>query len=341
MVPIDDGSDWQLRSYVWYIEQMHRDETLYRSCTLCPRNCGIDRTAGQAGFCGQSHELNLAYAGLHFGEEPPISGQRGSGTVFFAGCTLKCWSCQNCQISHRGMGRLVAPETLSRIFLRLEEERAANINLVSASPFTPGILEALDASKTDGFSLPVVWNTSGYESRKTLNLLDAYVDIYLTDLKTLDSSLSRRLFAAADYPEIAQEGVLHMAQEKRNELRAGNMLRGVILRHLVLPGMLESTREVLIWFKENLYGRVLLSLMFQYTPVAAQEDKPDVSGIPVRRVSEKEYEVVTGWLEELEIEEGYVQEWETDSTWLPDFSKSNPFSTDLSRPVWHHAAGFI
>ncbi|MCL2126830.1 MAG: radical SAM protein [Treponema sp.] len=310
-------------------------DSLYQNCRLCPRSCGADRLAAGEGYCGESSLLRLAFAGLHSGEEPPLSGKRGSGAVFVSGCNLGCAFCQNRQISGGGgygagaLGRAVSTEEFSSICLKLQNRGAENINIVTGSHAVPAIVLGLGAAKSAGLRIPVLWNSSGYENAETLELLDGFIDTWLPDLKTLDADLASRFYKAPDYPRAAAAAVLWMARN-----RPGN----VIVRHLVLPGRLESTRSVLKWFAENAAGRAagaLLSLMTQYTPVAG-------AGGPGRFLSRREYDSVLGWLEEFGIDDGFCQEPMTGglaerSGWLPDFSRANPFSSALSVPVWHYA----
>jgi putative pyruvate formate lyase activating enzyme len=311
--------------------------TLYRNCRLCPRACGVDRLAGADGFCGESSQLRLAFAGLHRGEEPPLSGEGGSGTVFVSGCNLGCVFCQNWQISGGGqtgkrrgqhLGRIVSADEFTAICLELQKRGAENINMVTGSHAVPAIVQGLSAAKTAGLSIPVLWNSSGYESLETLELLDGHIDTYMPDLKTLDSGLAEKFFHAPDYPQAASQAILWMIRHKPQQPSH------VIIRHLILPGHLESTRAVLRWFADNAQGSALLSLMSQYTPTA------ETSGLehsPGRFLTKREYETVLGWLEELGIEDGFCQELLTGSDWLPDFTRFNPFSSDLSVAVWHFA----
>lgn len=306
----------------------------YRNCTLCPRECRVDRRGGSSGFCGQSAALRIAWAGLHFGEEPPISGKNGSGTIFFSGCTLKCSFCQNYQLSHLGFGRQISTAELARIMVRLQREGAENINLVSGSHFAPSILEAIGQAKTKGLSLPVVWNSSGYESPDTLEMLFKEVDIFLPDLKTLDQELSEELFKCRNYPEAVAGALKGIALSREECSIDGKLKRGMIVRHLVLPGYLESSLQVLSWFKEVLYDKCLLSLMFQYTPVSPLKPMGNLK----RGVSREEYEAVIGCLESLSIERGFIQELEVERNYLPDFKKYNPFPSNLARTLRPAAA---
>ena len=321
-------------------DQMHPP---YYECRLCPRNCGVNRLQGERGFCGEGAQMRLAWAGLHRGEEPSLVGENGSGTIFFSGCTLKCDSCQNCQISHRGLGREVSAPQLRQMMLRLQEAGAANINLVTASHFTPSIVESVAKAKQQGLSIPVAWNTSGYERLSTLDLLRETVDVYLPDCKTLDTKVGRHLMGSPDYPAVVQAALMRMVEDKPLIVEEGRIRRGVIVRHLVLPGLLDRSREVLEWFAARMRGRALLSLMFQFTPVSseggAQGRKHQQS--PGRRVSRREYEEALAWLDELGIEEGYLQEPAGSDDWLPDFTRLNPFPEGQAVAIWHYEAGYV
>jgi len=349
---------------------MESTDSLYRDCRLCPRLCGVDRTAGRRGFCGQGDRLRLAWAGLHFGEEPPVTGRGGSGALFFSGCTLGCPYCQNEQLSRHGMGREISEAELSRLMLGLQAEGAENINLVTATQFVPGVLAAARRAREDGLRIPLLWNSAGYERLETLDLLETEIDVYLPDCKTLDEKVSRRILGAGDYPEVARLALERMAAARPLALDGEGLRlrRGVMIRHLVLPGLLESTRRVLGWFAETLKGRALLSVMFQYTPnvralaAAGQvEDGPDgAAGSPRarggaapgrravrggrvsrRRLLPPEMRRVLGWLEELGIDEGFVQEAAEEDTWLPDFARSNPFPPGQAVPLWHWREGTV
>jgi putative pyruvate formate lyase activating enzyme len=306
---------------------------LYKNCRLCPRSCGVDRTAGPGGYCGESSQLRLAFAGLHRGEEPPLSGTGGSGTIFVTGCNLGCILCQNWQISTgnitaagkagKRLGRTVSANEFTAICLALQNKGAENINIVTGSHAVPAIVQGLNAAKTAGLRIPVLWNSSGYENPEALELLDGVVDTFLPDLKTLNSALAAQLFNAPNYPQAASRAILWMIQHKPNQ---------IIVRHLILPGYLESTRTVLRWFADNATGSALLSLMTQYTPVAKAGNSPFSPG---RFLNKQEYDTVLGWLNEYGIEDGFCQELVTGNDWLPDFTRPNPFSSDLSVAVWH------
>jgi putative pyruvate formate lyase activating enzyme len=317
----------------------NRTHDLYAECRLCPRNCGVDRLQGDQGYCGESARMRIAWAGLHRGEEPPLIGKNGSGTIFFSGCTLKCGYCQNCQLSSQGMGRELSGAELQRLMLRLQERGAANINLVTASHFTPSIVESVAGARTQGLWIPVVWNSSGYENVSTIDMLRKTVDVYLPDCKTLDPEVSRRLMGAADYPAVARAALLKMVEDKPLIIEEEQFHQGVIIRHLVLPGLPAQSREVLEWFAEHGKGRALLSLMFQFTPLrSGAERNPDHLR---RTVNRREYEQVLSWLGELGIEDGYVQDPAGNDDWLPDFTRLNPFPAGQAVPVWHFETGYL
>jgi len=304
----------------------------YRNCRLCPRRCGVDRTAGEIGFCGQSDVIKIGTAALHFGEEPPLTGIGGSGTIFFSGCTMGCPFCQNWQISRGQIGAEISVKTLSDIMLELEKRGAENINLVTGTHFLPSIAQAVAAAKMRGLTIPILWNCSGYESAEALDLLDSFVDIYLPDYKASEPHLTKRLYQAEDYPRVAEKALIKMAASRlpvfSNE---GVMEKGVIIRHLVLPGELESTRKFLKWYASELMDKTLLSLMVQYSPVHIPGNKV---AIPERYISEEEYDQLLIWLDDFGIDEGFFQDLEQTSDWLPDFRNRVPFPSKQTRVVW-------
>ena len=248
------------------------------ACTLCPRRCKADRAAGQCGFCGAGNTLKVARAALHFWEEPCISGTRGSGTVFFSGCTLRCCYCQNGRISAGGAGKDITPRRLREIFDELIAQGAHNIELVTATHFLPWILPALEPR----LPVPVVYNCGGYERVETLRALEGRVDIYLPDLKYADGALAGALSGAPDYFPVACDAIREMFRQVGPwEIREGLLVRGVLIRHLVLPGQLENTRRVIDWVAETFRpGEVLFSLMSQYTP------QPGAAGLSLIHISE-------------------------------------------------------
>ena len=316
----------------------------YSNCFLCPRRCGIDREH-TSGYCKESAALSIACASIHRGEEPPITGAGGSGTIFISGCNLGCVFCQNWQISmglasmSNPLGRAVDKAEFAHICLALQEKGAKNINIVTGSHAVPAIVKGIAAAKAAGLAVPVLWNSSAYELPETLDLLFDTVDVFLPDIKTMDKSIAGQFFNAPEYPKIAASAIKKMLEMRslrflKDNSGTARLASGVMVRHLVLPGCLKATRDVLRWFAKNCKGRSLLSLMFQFTPI---HDKG-----PSRYINRSEYETVLGWLGEFGIEEGYCQEFAPGNTgWLPDFKKNNPFPSDLSLPVWHWKIGFI
>jgi len=288
-------------------------------CFLCPRMCGADRSAGDTGFCGQSNKISVSRAALHYFEEPPISGERGSGTVFFTGCTLRCVFCQNKKISRRASsGREVTSAELADIFFELEAKGAHNINLVTPTHFADGISDALRMAKPS-LSIPVVYNTSGYERVETLRLFEGLVDIYLPDLKYHSPLLARKYSAASDYPEIAENALLEMFRQvgKYRYGEDGMLKGGLVVRHLVLPSARKDSMAVLSRLCEILPREdFLLSLMSQYTPEFASDTPyPELK----RRLTTFEYESVLEYANDLGLT-GFMQDIGSASTdYTPDF----------------------
>jgi putative pyruvate formate lyase activating enzyme len=311
---------------------------LYKSCTICPRGCGVDRLSGETGYCGETAVLRAGTAVVHRGEEPPLIGTGGSGTIFISGCNLGCIFCQCYQVSQgedreTAIGKAVTTEEFAAICAALRDNGVENINIVTGSHVVPGIIEGLNAARKIGVEIPILWNSSGYDSLEALDLLKDYIDIFLPDLKTLDSKISTKFFNAPDYPDVAAAAILKMI-DITHEKFPENAHEKVIIRHLILPGYLESTRSVLRWFTDNTKGRALISLMTQYTPIPGQEKDSIKKRAPGRYVNKADYETVMGWLEEFGIKEGFFQELITGKEWLPDFRQINPFPPKISVPVW-------
>lgn len=279
---------------------------IYQSCTLCPRMCHADRRSS-SGFCGCSSTLKAARAALHMWEEPCISGTRGSGTVFFTGCTLRCCFCQNFQLSHQNLGKALSARKLADIFLSLQAKGAHNINLVTPTQFLPHILEALDLARP-GLNIPVVYNCGGYERVETIDSLKGYVDIYLPDLKYLSPELSKNYSQAPDYFKAASKAVLQMIQQAgppQIEEETGLMKKGVIIRHMVLPGAKEDSIALLRWMASHLPdGQYLVSLLSQYTPFYQSDIHPEIN----RRITTYEYQKVVEEAIRLGLTRGYMQE---------------------------------
>ena len=289
----------------------------YENCRLCPRACGVNRCE-RNGFCGESSVLRAARASLHMWEEPPLSGKTGSGTVFFSGCNLGCIFCQNHEIAHENKGVEISPERLAEIFLELQEKGAANVNLVTAVHFTPHIVLALDRAKAQGLSIPIVYNSSGYESVDTLKRLDGYIDVYLPDYKYRDPNLARSFSGAYNYPKIAEKAIEEMVSQI-GDCRFdenGMMERGVIVRHLVLPKHTDDSMAVLAYLHETYGDRIYISLMSQYTPVRKYEKYPELS----RKLTTYEYEKVVKFAQKIGIRNGFLQSGEAaKESFIPSF----------------------
>ena len=274
----------------------------YAHCTLCPRRCGVDRTRGQLGFCKMPGQVHAARAGVHYWEEPVISGSFGSGAVFFSGCTLKCAFCQNYDISQENFGKPLTSAELRAAFERLIDEGVQNINLVTPTHFLPDILPALEPK----LPVPVVYNCGGYESVETLRQLEGKIDVYLPDFKYSDNVLAKRLSSAPDYFETASAAILEMyRQVGKPVLEDDEMKRGVLVRHLVLPGCVDNSLGVLDWVAEHFRsGDILFSLMSQYVPMGRAVEMPPFD----RRITELEYDSVLSYMMLLGIEDGYTQD---------------------------------
>ena len=302
-------------------------ESFLTSCTLCPRQCHADRTKG-TGFCGGGKHVRLARAALHFWEEPCISGTRGSGTVFFSGCPLQCCFCQNYSISCGNFGEEVSVERLSQIFLELQSQGAHNINLVSAAQYVPWVVRALELCGK-GLEIPVVYNSGGYESVETLRRLEGKVDIYLPDLKYKDSDRSLRYSRAADYFAVASQAIREMVRQTGPVQMddQGILRKGVIIRHLVMPGGMEDSKRVLEWISQTFApGEILISLMSQYTPFYRSEEFPEIN----RRISTYEYHKVSEYMQDLGLTQGFMQERSSaKEEYTPSFALQGVFA-----PAW-------
>jgi len=299
-----------------------KSESILSNCRLCPRNCGIDRTnpAGNMGFCGQSSEIKLARAALHFWEEPCISGTGGSGAVFFCGCNLRCVFCQNFDLANSRIGKTVSTERLSEIFLELQDQNANNINLITAGHFVPQVASAISRAKDNGLKIPVVYNTGTYEYAETLKMLDGLVDVYLPDLKYYDSQLSLRLSHAPDYFEVASAAIKEMyrqagnpefATESGSDISSGStiMTKGVIVRHLVLPNHTKDSFRILDYLSDTYADNVYISILNQYTPMPGIDESryPELAHV----LTERSYNKVINHAIELGIANAFIQEGET------------------------------
>lgn len=286
----------------------------YKNCDLCPRMCGVDRTAGQVGFCGMPASLTAARAALHYWEEPPISGTNGSGAVFFSGCTLRCKFCQNFEISAEKQGKTLDSTRLRAAFEDLIAQGAHNINLVTPTQFLPDVLPAL----TPKLPVPVVYNCGGYERVETVKVLSDAVDVWLPDMKYSDPALAKTLSAAPDYVETAKAAILEMyRQTGPYVIEDGLLKKGVMIRHLILPGQVENSIGVLDWIAQSFPKHsVLVSLMAQYVPCGSVKTVPPFD----RRISEDEYDTVLSWLYLNGLDDGFTQGYEAASVeYIPAF----------------------
>lgn len=278
----------------------------YENCLLCPRKCGINRSTGQTGVCGVSSEIKVARAALHYWEEPCISGKRGSGAVFFSGCSLHCVFCQNREISDGKEGKVISKERLSDIFIELADKGANNINLVTPGQYIPDIVWAVNDAKSRGMKLPIIYNTSGYENVTELKLLEGIVDVYLPDFKYMDSTLSARYSRAKDYPSVAKQALSEMIRQQPDVViddATGLIQKGVIVRQLLLPGHVNDAKAVLKYLYDTYHDHIYISMMSQFTPIALK-DYPEIN----RTVTKREYERLVNYALEIGITNVFIQE---------------------------------
>ncbi len=280
---------------------------LFSPCRLCPRECGANRSVGEKGLCGSDDKLKIAGYMLHRGEEPPISGTRGSGTIFFSNCPLKCVFCQNYNFSQCGEGEDYSISDLAKMMLELQKMGAHNINLVTPEHYIPHIISALDIAVSNGLSIPIVYNSSGYARVEVLRLLEGIFDIYLPDIKYSSRYWSSRLSSVTDYPKTSRAAVLEMHRQVSDYIfdsKTGVILRGLIIRHLVLPEDASGSFSTLSWIRENLGKEVFISLMSQYMPVFRSRQFEEIN----RRITVEEYKRVQNWAISLGLEKGWWQE---------------------------------
>lgn len=278
----------------------------YEDCLLCPRKCGINRRTGQTGVCGVSSEIKVARAALHYWEEPCISGKRGSGAVFFSGCSLHCVFCQNREISDGKAGKVISKERLSDIFMELAVKGANNINLVTPGQYIPDIVWAVNDAKSRGMKIPIIYNTSGYENVTELKLLEGIVDVYLPDFKYMDSTLSARYSRAKDYPSVAKHALSEMVRQQPDVViddATGLIQKGVIVRQLLLPGHVNDAKAVLKYLYDTYHDHVYISMMSQFTPIALK-DYPEIN----RTVTRREYERLVDYALKIGITNAFIQE---------------------------------
>lgn len=298
---------------------MMKDIFDLRACTLCPRECGVDRTKGNKGTCGASNKMHAARAGLHMWEEPCLSGDNGSGTVFFSGCNMGCVYCQNKEISHKGKGIEISTEKLCEIFFELEEKGAHNINLVTGAHFLPQVLAAVTMAKARGINIPFVYNSSGYERVEALKRCDGLIDIYLPDFKYMDRKSGQKYSKVADYPDIAKAAIAEMVRQRpRCKFdKEGIMTEGVLVRHLMLPEGLSESKRIIKYLYETYGDNIYISIMNQYTPVGDLNNFPELQKV----VSQKDYDELIDYAIQLGVENAFIQEGAAaHESFIPDFS---------------------
>lgn len=291
---------------------------MMRECRICPRNCGADRENGKSGYCGMLSEIYVARAALHFWEEPCISGEEGSGTVFFSGCNLKCIYCQNSKIALGNSGNAVTQAQLDGIFEKLLNEGANNINLVTPTHYIPEIASAIERAKKRGFPLPFVYNTGGYELIDSLKILDGLVDIYMPDFKYWTKETAKNYSNAPDYPERAKEAIDEMYRQCPEAVydERGIMQKGLIVRHMLIGKHVYEAKRIVSYLFEKYKNNIVYSLMSQYTPMGKFEKFPELE----RRVSQKEYDSFVDYCIEIGVENAFIQSGESaKESFIPEF----------------------
>ena len=275
-------------------------------CEICPRKCKVNRNNNQIGWCKSTDRVKIGLYSTHNFEEPCISGDKGSGTVFFSNCTMNCIFCQNYEISQLGKGKEISIEELSNIFIMQQEKGVHNINLVTPTSYVYQIIEAIKIAKAKGLNIPIVYNTNGYENIETIKALNGYVDVYLPDLKYAEEKLAIEYSGAKNYFEVATNAIKEMIKQvgniKLNE--DGIIQKGVIIRHLVLPNHIENSKKVLLWIKQNLQNDIYVSIMAQYFPTYKAKENQKLN----RKLTKKEWKQIEKYVEEIDIENGFIQE---------------------------------
>lgn len=275
-------------------------------CKICPHECGVNRTKNEIGRCKSTDKIKIALYSLHHFEEPCISGEHGSGTVFFSNCNLNCVYCQNYEISQEGKGREISIEELADIFLEQQNKHAENINLVTPTSYTLQIIEAIKIAKKNGLTIPIIYNTNGYERIETLKLLEGYIDVYLPDLKYYDNEIGKKYSKIENYFEIATKAILEMYRQVGSPQfnNQGMIQKGIMIRHLVLPNHIENSKKILKWIKENVDENVYVDIMAQYFPTYKAKEIKDLN----RKLTKEEYQEIEEYVYQLDIKNGYMQE---------------------------------
>lgn len=277
----------------------------YENCSLCPRGCKANRIEGKTGVCGVSSELKIARAALHFWEEPCISGEKGSGAVFFSGCCLHCVFCQNEEIAQGKAGKEVPPERLAEIFLELEAKGANNINLVTPGQYVPHIINSVEAARRQGLTVPIVYNTGGYETVDNIKSLEGIVDVYLPDFKYMSSELAAKYSNAPDYPKVAKEALSEMVRQQPKPVFLNDIMqKGVIVRQLLLPGNVKDAKAVTKYLHNTYGNQIYISMMSQFTPLPHVAKYPELN----RKVTKREYDYFINYAMDIGVEQGFLQE---------------------------------
>jgi len=297
-------------------------KNIMKCCTLCPRECKVDRTNNEIGLCGVSNKVKVARIAPHYYEEPPISGKNGSGAIFFSGCNLKCIYCQNYEISHEHKGKEITIEHLAEIMLKQQnEKKAENINLVTPTMYVYQIREAIKIARKRGLNIPIIYNTNGYERVETLKQLEGYIDVYLPDFKYSDNQIAKKYSSVNNYVQVVQNAIKEMYKQvgapKFN--KNGMITKGVMIRHLILPNHIQNTKDVLKWLKENIDEKVYINIMAQYFPTYLAKKYDTLN----RKLTQKEYDEIEEYAWALGIENGYIQELgEHEEEYVPRFDLS-------------------
>lgn len=292
---------------------------MLNNCILCPHNCKVNRQNGEIGRCKCNDKIKIALASLHMFEEPCISGTNGSGTIFFSNCNLTCIYCQNYEISQMGKGKEISINELSDIFLKQQNNKAHNINLVTPTMYVPQIIEAIKTAKRNGLNIPIIYNSNGYEKIETLKMLKGYIDVYLPDLKYYSNNLSKKYSNINNYFDIATEAIKEMYKQVGTAIfdEKDIIQKGVIIRHLVLPNHILNTKNILKWIKDNMPNDIYVSIMAQYFPTYKANDDTLIN----RKLNKKEYKEVLNYLYSLDIKNGYIQDLENhEEEYVPDFN---------------------
>ncbi|MEK6646329.1 MAG: radical SAM protein [Candidatus Firestonebacteria bacterium] len=299
-----------------------------KDCTLCPRNCRVNRVGGELGFCKSGNKVFISDAIPHFGEEPFISGKNGSGTIFFSNCNLRCKFCQNYQISHEGLGKYISEEELAKLMISLQKKGCHNINLVSPTHYVPQILKSLLLAANEGLNIPIVYNTNAYDSVEVLKILNGIVDIYMPDIKYSNDETGFFLSNVQDYLEHNRNAILEMYRQVGNLKvnKQGIAERGILIRHLVLPNKLAGSIDALRFLKKNLGKEVYISLMAQYHPCYKAKSDARIN----RCITNEEYQEILDIASELDLENVLIQELTSHNVFLPDFTDKKPFKQNPS-----------